>query len=31
MPLDVPLVGFGRMKVMLVRSVTLPVTIRTYP
>jgi len=31
MPSDVPLVGFGRMKVMAVESVMLPITIGTYP
>ena len=31
MPLDVPLVGFGRTKVMLVRFVMLSVNIGTYP
>ena len=30
-PSDVPLVGFGRMKVMPVRSITLLVTINIYP
>ena len=30
-PVDAPLVGFGGMKVILVGSITLPVTIVTYP
>ena len=30
-PSNVPLIGFGGTKVMLVRSITLPITIGTYP